>query len=194
MQYMEKKYQFERLDVLAFAKAQGVIEQSMTLAEMPRLALEAATGMPASQVAVDWRAAGVMRSDAATGDVPWLLCEAQVELPMQCQRCLQPVDVAVETSQWFRFVATEEEADKEDEEALEDVMSLEEPLNVLRLVEDDLLMALPSVVMHEDCQPPVVLQARTPDFTLTRSGKPNPFAKLAELAVTPLTKGDEKAD
>lgn len=191
---MEKKYQFERLDVLAFAKAQGVIEQAMTLDAMPRLALEAATATLASQVEVDWRAAAVMRTDAATGDVPWLLCEAQVSLPMQCQRCLQPAQVPVKTSQWFRFVATEEEADKEDEESLEDVMSLEEPLNLLRLVEDDLLMALPSVVMHEDCQPPVVLQARTPDFALTRSGKPNPFAKLAELAVKPLPKGGEQAD
>lgn len=194
MEYMEKKYPLERLDVLAFAKAQGVIEQAMSLAEMPRLAHEAAIGVSVSEVEVNWRAAGVMRTDAAAGDVPWLLCEAQTVLPMQCQRCLQPVEVPLQTSQWFRFVATEDEADKEDEESIEDVMSLEEPLNVLRLVEDDLLMAVPSVVMHEDCQPPVVLQARSPDLVLTRSGKPNPFAKLAELAVKPLAKGGEKAD
>jgi len=129
---MEKKYPLERLDVLAFAKAQGVIEQTVTLDAMPRLAHEASAAADPRLVEVDWRAAALMRTDEAAGAVPWLLCEAQTTLPMQCQRCLQPVQVPLQTSQWFRFVATEEEADREDEEAIEDVLSLEEPLNLLR--------------------------------------------------------------
>ncbi|THU03769.1 DUF177 domain-containing protein [Lampropedia puyangensis] len=186
---MEKTPQLTRLDVVAFAKAQGVVEQTMGMEAFPRLSHEAALGADVSCVQVHWRAAALMRANPAGESVPWLLCEAQTVLPMQCQRCLQPVDTALQTSQWFRFVTTEQEADREDEESLEDVLSLEEPVNLLRLVEDDLLMALPSVAMHEDCQPPVLLQAKKTGFDVSSSGRPNPFAKLAELAVKPVGKG-----
>ncbi|WP_172424893.1 YceD family protein [Vandammella animalimorsus] len=191
---MEKNFNPRRLDVLAFAQAGGQISQETALHEFPRLARESLGGFlgdAAPAASVHWQAQASMRRSADGQAAPWLHCQAQTILLLQCQRCLQPVPITVSSDQWFRFVATEAQAEAEDEDAQEDVLSLESgPLDLLALIEDDLLMALPPVAKHADCTPPAPLVHQDAAFDAAQAQKRNPFAQLAHLATRPLQAGN----
>ena len=85
---------------------------------------------------------------------------------------------------WYRFVANEEIAMAEDDAAEEDLLVLEPQLDLRALLEDELLMALPVVAMHERCpgQPEAEAGLLEPNESDPGEAKrPNPFAVLAQL-------------
>lgn len=167
------------IDVKAFAKADKLLSGHTPLSAFERLA-EDCVGEVTGEVA--WSAQGSMQPAPGGGDVPWLHVQAHAQVPMVCQRCLKPVLLPLEVAQDFRFVADEATALAEDEDALEDLLVLSRDLDLLALVEDELLMALPIVPMHEACE-----SERAPtssvDNPLEVAEKPNPFAVLASLRV-----------
>lgn len=180
---MKHDYDARHLNVEAFAKAQGTLEGSESLAHFGRL-LEEAQGLGA-QTPVHFTAKGMTRPDGAPGAQVWLALTAQVALPQTCQRCLGPVELPVSFEREFRFVATEEVAAVEDEESEEDVLALSRDFNLLELVEDELLMALPAVPKHDVCPDAVKLQVADADFADEPAEKPNPFAVLERLKSKP---------
>jgi|JI10StandDraft_1071094.scaffolds.fasta_scaffold1233490_1 uncharacterized protein len=171
------------LNLEAFARAQGNLTGSKELSHFKRLQLEA-QGVAATSL-VRFTAEGQIRSTSGQGEQIWLMLTAEVALPQTCQRCLGPVDVPVVVERDFRFVATEEQAELEDEESEEDVLVLSRDFNLLELVEDELLMALPVVPKHDVCPTPVKLQVADPDFVENVEQKPNPFAVLQQLKTKP---------
>lgn len=171
-----------RLDVAAFARAGAVLEGALAAAELPRLAASAfaeAQG-PALQP-VRWRARGVLRP--VTGGQPevWLHLEADGEVTLQCQRCLQPVVERLGVDRRFRFVAGEDEAARLDEELDDDVLALERSFDVTGLLEDELLLALPLVPRHETCPQPLPLPAAEEPDEPQPEPRSSPFAALATL-------------
>jgi len=180
---MKHDYDAQHLNIDAFAKAGGSIAASESLSCFDRL-LEEAQGAGA-QNPVHFTAKGLTRPLGATSEQVWLALTAEVALPQICQRCLGPVDVAVSFEREFRFVASEEVAAVEDEESEEDVLVLSRDFNLLELVEDELLMALPAVPKHEVCPGGVKLQVADPDFVEEAQEKPNPFAVLEQLKKRP---------
>jgi uncharacterized protein len=109
--------------------------------------------------------------------------EADVDLPMVCQRCLNPVDVPLEVSRSFRFVADEATAAKEDDESEEDILALSRSFDLLELVEDELLMEVPVAPRHDVCPEAVKMSAEDPDFEAAQPEKEHPFALLGRLKV-----------
>jgi uncharacterized protein len=94
------------------------------------------------------------------------------------------VQTPVEVDQWYRFVASEDIAMAEDDQSEEDLLVMEPQFNLLAVLEDELLMALPLVPMHEECPVAPKLQAgdiAEPDEAGEPGEKPNPFAMLAQL-------------
>jgi len=90
--------------------------------------------------------------------------------------------VTLEVDRWFRFVIDEATAAAEDEDSEEDVLALEPRPNLRELVEDELLMELPLVPMHETCPQPVVMAAGAIDGPAdAEPQRKNPFAELARL-------------
>ena len=130
---------------------------------------------------IRWLARGEQQTDAGGHARVWLHLEAGVSLPLTCQRCLGPADIEVSVVRDFRFVATEEQAEAEDEDAEEDVLVLSRDFDLLALVEDELLMALPLVPRHAVCPGDVKLAAQDADFEAASAAKPNPFAALAGI-------------
>jgi len=175
----------ERLDVRSFAQASGQIGAEAPLARFARLVEElfesSLAEVPAS---VQWRAEGSLRTDSQ-GAAPaiWLHLQAEAVVPLQCQRCLGSVETALEVDRWFRFVADEATAEAQDDESEEDVLVLEPLMSLYDLLEDELLMALPIVPMHETCPVPVVMQASDPGIAPESDDNPpvHPFAALAQL-------------
>lgn len=167
------------LDVRAFAQAASEIAGHDLLSKYARL-LEETKGQGADRI-IDWSARGELRTDEAGAEQVWLHLTVDSSLPLICQRCLGPVDIAEHVNQSFRFVASEEAAAAQDDEAEEDVLVLSRDFNLADLIEDEVLMALPVIPCHETC--PVVLPLTAVDsgFEEAATEKRNPFAVLAKL-------------
>lgn len=132
--------------------------------------LEVSTAPP-----IVWQANLQWRQAAGASAQLWLHLRAQAGLPLACQRCLAPVVEAVEIDRWFRFVESEEVALAEDDDCEEDLLVMSPQFDLLHLLEDELLLDLPLVPMHERCPDGL------PALDQPEAAKPNPFAVLAGL-------------
>jgi uncharacterized protein len=169
----------------AFAQADGDLQADEPLGRFERLAEEvlADDGLP-PEARVRWQAHGEMRPGATGGaPSPWLHLQAETTVALTCQRCLGPVQTPLSVDRWFRFVADEATAEALDDDCEEDLLALEPRPSLLELLEDELLMELPLVPMHEECPVPVVMQAADPAVGVSDegAGRRNPFAELAKL-------------
>lgn len=174
----------DRLDMRAFAQAAAQLSGDEPLTGYERLLAEVPPSADLAAASVRWTARGELRPGARGAEASvWLRLQASAGLPLACQRCLGPVAVVIEVDRWFRFVADEATAAAEDEDSEEDVLALEPRPSLRELIEDELLMELPLVPMHETCPQPVVMAAGTVDMP-TDADEPqrkNPFAELAKL-------------
>jgi uncharacterized protein len=166
-----------RLDI-ADAAAQAVeLQGRWPLAGLPRLAVDHPGDAPALTGDAAWSARACTRP--GTGGAPeiWLHVSAQAEVQRSCQRCLQPLTLGLSVDRKLRFVPGEDAAAALDADSDDDVLALEPQLDLLQLVEDELLLALPLVPRHEVCPEPL------PHSAGAESAEPaaHPFASLAVL-------------
>lgn len=175
---MPKEFNARRLEVQAFAEDAASLAGSSPLQAYERLLAE--TGGRGAEQPVHWSARGELRRPSPVRPEVWLHLEARAVLPLTCQRCLGPVDTEVVVSRDFRFVADEATALAEDDDCEEDLLVLSRSFDLLELVEEELLMAMPLVPRHEICPEPVRLQAQDPGFE-HESPRANPFAVLGRL-------------
>lgn len=179
---MSKNLNARRLNMPAFAQAGEPLVELTQLETMERL-LQELHG-PATDLTINWRASGELRTRTGAEDDVWLHLQAKTSLPLTCQRCMGPVATALEIDQWYRFVADEDVAMAEDDESEEDLLVMAPQFDLLAVVEDELLMALPLVPMHETCPEAPVFSAGEAELTLPEGeaeAKPHPFAALAQL-------------
>ena len=178
------------IDLRACAQKAETLSGQAQLAAFERLAEglpELATGIAPVRwsARAEWREPlGELTPEASRGVVPqpqlWLHLQASAEVPQVCQRCLLSYAQPVEVDRWFRFVASEAAALAEDEECEEDLLVLEPRFDLAALIEDELLLELPLVPMHEQCPEPVRMSAGELAESVEQE-KPNPFAALAAL-------------
>lgn len=172
----------DRLDVRAFAQNAALLEGEISLLKLERLSQDLyREEVDLTLKVVAWQARG--ESVAVTGGAAqsWLHLSFQAEVPLQCQRCLQGMVFELVEERSFRFVKDEAEANAQDDEAEEDLLVASKQFNLLELIEDELLMALPYVPMHEVCPVPVKLKASSEDFEAALNEKPKAFAALGIL-------------
>ncbi len=170
-----------KLDIKHAGQASQQLVGHDVLANYERL-LEESQGL-GGQNALNWSARAELQADAKGLPQPWLFLNVSTSLPLTCQRCLGPVDVAVQIERAFRFVETEAQAEEEDDESPEDVLVLSREFDLAALIEDEVLMDLPAVPRHDTCPLPVKLAAVDADFEEVAT-KPNPFAVLAGMKVS----------
>ena len=163
----------------AFAQEEASLIEATLLRDMPRLAQEAHGLQPDSQVM--WQAKAELRAGSGTEQDVWLHLQAKTSIALVCQRCMGAVLTPIEVDQWYRFVASEEIAMAEDDEAQEDLLVMEPQFDLLAVLEDELLMALPLVPMHEECPNTPTLRVGDLDVEGDIEAKPNPFAMLEQL-------------
>jgi uncharacterized protein len=165
-----------RLDVEAFAAEAASLEGDAPLGDFPRLCTSGAAA--ASGQRVHWSANGNLRKVRVGAPEIWLRLRAKARVPLQCQRCLRAVAIDVAVDRSLRFVAGEEAAAALDADSENDVLALPRVLDLRELVEDEMLLALPLVPMHEACPEPLVAPAAD---ELAEEPPVNPFAVLAAL-------------
>lgn len=102
-------------------------------------------------------------------------------LTMRCQRCLEPVRHDVHAQVLLGMVWGEDQM-KALPERLDPYMVTDEKMPTAALVEEELLLALPVVAVHEQCPSPLVEENAT-DESEAEEQDPgdNPFAVLAQL-------------
>jgi uncharacterized protein len=168
-----------RLDVRAFTRDAGTLHGELPLASLQRLApslLADADGGTAAPVA--WRADGEQRPVRAGEPERWLHLQASAAVVLECQRCLQPMAQSLQVDRRLRFVEGEDEAARLDEECDDDVLALPPSLDLVALIEDELILALPLVPRHEAC--PHALPMSSADDGADAEA-PHAFAALAQL-------------
>ncbi len=175
---MPKEFIAQRLDIKVFAEEGAQLQGVSTLGAHERLLAE--TEGRGADLPLSWGARGELRNPRGVKPEVWLHLQVNATLPLACQRCLAPVDVAVSVDRAFRFVADEATALAEDDESEEDLLVLSRSFDLLELVEDELLMEIPLVPQHEVCPQPVKLSVEDADFE-QESQRPNPFAVLGKL-------------
>ena len=110
--------------------------------------------------------------------------QIDVEVKMVCQRCLELVVLPIHSE--CEYAVVKEGTAIELQPKGYDVLEMgEEPLDLLALVEDELLLALPIVPTHNTnfCQQPAGLdEPESSEDEVTRS---NPFSVLAQLKRDP---------
>ena len=164
------------LSVEAFARRHGELAGSTPIAHLDRLHDLLVTGSRRSDEFVAWSATGELRSPRGATHEVWLHLAARGSLCMQCQRCLQGVEVAVGVERSFLFVHGESQAADRDANSDDDVLPLTRALDLVALVEDELLLALPLVPRHEPaCPQPLTTAFDDP----VPEPVENPFAVLA---------------
>jgi len=153
------------IDCLEFARSGGVLERSVGLDELPRLA----------DVLVATKGFLSVRLEGSRDDTgkSWLKVDVAGKPVLCCQRCLGGVEFPLVISSRLQLMAPGEEwpdDDLADDSA--DAIEAEKALAVLSLIEEEVLLALPIAPRHEQCEPP--------SGSATENG-PSPFAALAAL-------------
>lgn len=112
------------------------------------------------------------------GHRPILRCEVAATLRLSCQRCLEALDHQVDTSTLLALVSGIEE-ERCLPEPYDPLLVSDKPIRPRDLIEDELLLALPQIPMHEAD----LCEMRVPETSATQaeSVKESPFAGLAEL-------------
>ncbi|WP_019882191.1 MULTISPECIES: DUF177 domain-containing protein [unclassified Methylophilus] len=157
------------------ARQQKNSEGELALSSLPRLqeALQALGVTDAAELGalrVHYQLQGLPSRFFSETALPMLSLAVQAALPLVCQRCFAPLPQVLDLQFEFALCDEPPEALLEDEHV--DWLEEGDETTIESLVEDELLMALPIAVMHEEAC--VSLQQSAGE-------KPNPFAALKQL-------------
>ena len=165
------------VDLFELARTGRSLVRTTPLANLGRLAASLQPPEDGLSGAVDWTLTGSVETPPGGAPSEWVDLRGGFVAPLQCQRCLAPIEVPVSIERRFRLErdARAVELDPLDEDGF-DLLLGAERFDVLGLVEDEALLALPLVPVHPSCSLPGHDAAeRAPD------APPHPFAALAAL-------------
>jgi uncharacterized protein len=175
----DKRPDSKRLDLRAFTRDGGTLQGELPLASFQRLAPSLLPANDGATIApVSWRADGRQRPVRCGAPELWLHLQASAAVVLECQRCLQPMAHALQVDRQLRFVDGEDEAARLDEESDDDVLALPPSADLLSLIEDEMILALPLVPRHETCPQPLPMVAADEGAD---EEAPHAFAALAHL-------------
>lgn len=177
----ELNWRPERLDVEAFAQAGVVLQGQWAASTLVRWCESQWPEVGAELPPVEWELRGEWRERLGAAPQVWLWVRASTGFRLECQRCLQALEQPLAVQRGFRFVRDEALAEAEDLDSEEDLLVLSRAFDARELVEDELLLGLPLVPLHADCQPPGGLTLSTEDPAEALEERPHPFAALAAL-------------
>ena len=168
-----------RLNLKDFAQRGRELRGSVAVTALPRLGASLhAQAAELARLRVRWELQGMVRAEASGQAQPLVRLRVEGELPMLCQRCLQTSWHRVDDSVVLRLVDQEPEIDAEELESDEEAFCARHPVDLADLVEDQLILALPLVPMHESCPQALPVQAGA---VPAADAPVSPFAVLAGL-------------
>jgi uncharacterized protein len=171
------------VDATLLAARGATVDRDVRLADLPRLA----------EFAVDDRAVAHLKTQFHFADKRVAIAgKAQAELQLKCQRCLGPVIVPVNDDFHVVLIRSEEEMDQLPEQQ-DAVVAEAARLNVVWLLEEQLLLAMPLVPTHssaDQCLDADSVVEHEKEANVSESSAESaidtqrPFASLRELLKT----------
>lgn len=153
------------IDTLAFVRDSGFLEREVAVSRLERLQDQ----LVSDEGVVSYS----LRGCKGERNQPQLHLQASGVLYLRCQRCLEAVPFELDVDSLLELVREEGELSQEDlEDDGKDYLPISESLDVVELVEDEILLALPLIPRHEVCGLPTGGQA---------GEQQSPFALLAGL-------------
>ena len=164
-----------RFDALDLAARGEALAGEVDVSRRPRVADRLAPKTISASIA--WRIVGARD---ALGR-PMLAVTVEGNLPLECQRCLQPFDAPIAQRSELLLARDDAELKRLDAEDAE-VLPAAAPLDAMTLVEDEILLWLPFAPRHPEGQCPAGVAAAS---GLNRAPlvkeMTTPFARLAAL-------------
>lgn len=150
------------IDCVTFAREAGTLQGELPIANLTRVLdlLVDSAGV------LSYRIAGQLGPD----NRPQLLLQLNGSVSVCCQRCLEGIDYPVAISSLLEFVDDECDLTQEElEDDSRDFLPVQKELDVVALIEDEVILDLPSAPRHESCALPSAEQGVS---------KVSPFAVL----------------
>ena len=135
------------IDSLAFAREGGLLQGELPVASLTRVLdlLVDSTGH------LGYRVQGQM----GPRNRPQLMLQLDGVLSVCCQRCLEGIDYPVRVRSLLELVKDEEELTQEEiEDDSKDFLTAQKELDVVELIEDEIILDLPSAPRHDSCTLP----------------------------------------
>jgi len=187
-------FDLHETDLFAFCRKGGNVVGDLAVRDLPRILAETAADAPASARDETFRytLTGFAKDEAAEPGMAatqrlYVDVTVSGRVWLDCQRCLQVYAEQVATDMRFEVVSTEEaaeEASMDDDEV--DVIVGSKKFSVLELLEDEVLLALPTAPKHVTC--PTVhdslvtgADGEVEPEAPPEEKRPSPFAALAGL-------------
>jgi len=162
----------ETIDPLRLAKTGRALSGSYELRQFDRINASLKDG---SKVQVSYKL------EFSRDDKNQLFCivgDLETVLPQVCQRCMQPMQHQLSIAIKLAIVSNEEEAENLPAE-FEPYVDTGVPVKLQDFIEDELLLAMPLVSLHDEQECPAANK-----FKHEQKGKENPFAELKNLKLS----------
>jgi len=151
------------INSLAFARDAGSLQGELPIASLTRV-LDMLVDSAGN---LSYRVEGSLSSR----NRPQLMLHLNGVLSVCCQRCLEGIDYPLEVRRVLEFV-DEELTQEEIEDDSKDFLPAQREFDVVELIEDEVILDLPSAPRHESCALPDTGQG---------TGKSSPFSFLKGL-------------
>ena len=153
------------IDSLSFAREARILEGELPVAGFERIQ----DGLTENVGVIRYRIEGGLGGR----NRPQLHLQLDGVLSLCCQRCLEGIEYPLQVSNVLEFVGNEDELTQEEiEDDSRDFLPAQSEVDVVALIEDEIILDLPSAPRHESC----VLPASAQD-----NPKDSPFAVLKGL-------------
>ena len=111
--------------------------------------------------------------------IPLLRGQCQAQVHMTCQRCMNPVEVDVQTRFELGIVFSDEKA-KHLPKQYEPIIVENDSLELLPVIEDEMILSLPMFAYHDECDDNK-LKANEEPLPVETEAPSNPFSVLEQL-------------
>ena len=168
---LRKRYQVQRE-----VSQKGSFAGEISLSELERLGELLHPERPSGETGSVFVEFEFIRSEF---DKAMIAGHLHTRLDLECQRCLKPLELPVELD--FRLMIDASD-DMLRHSSMDTLYSDDGFIDIVEVIEDELLLAVPLVVMHENTACNENWQASEPP--LEPAAKENPFAVLQQLKTT----------
>ncbi len=181
----------ETIEPLALAARGRTLEGSLPISSLPRLLpLLVTDGLDLSmQGDVEYS----LEFSVDEGGSPRVTGSVKATLPLTCQRCMEGMGFSVSTRTRLGIVSSRAAA-QQLPECYDPLLVLDDEITVASIIEDELILALPQVAMHnnEECPQGAAFlnngDGQQEDATTVQ--RENPFAVLSQLKTSQSGKND----
>ena len=153
------------IDSLAFAREAGSLHGELPIADLTRTLDFLVDSAGCLAYRVEGRMSMRNRSQ--------LLLQVEGVLCLSCPRCLEKIEYPIAIGSLLEFVDNEDDLTQDEiEDDSRDYLVEQKELDIVALIEDEIILSLPSMLCHESCVTPDAGQ-RGVDFS--------PFSSLTGL-------------